>query len=184
MKSLNLPKESQESLLNDANIFIKPIKFTDNFALVDNDRLLYYDGEVFPLDYLSKFAPYQIGDEVYIKKINIENGELICPICGFWCLGTGGQGCINKSDLYYNEIYFIIKNIKIVRVQKIPWNIKLNLLTGYNLENQKHNIFIEPLFKDWYNKQYGNYKDNPYVFLYEIERIDKWHHNKLTTNSK
>lgn len=167
MKSLNLPKESQEALLNGASMFILPMENEIN------KEKSFITGYPNTLCSLIMEAPYQIDDEVYIKKINIENGELICPICGFWCLGTGGQGCINKPDLYYNEIYFIIKNIKIVRVQKIPWNIKLNILTGYDLENQKHNIFIEPLFKDWYNKQYGNYDDNPYVFLYEIERINK-----------
>ena len=25
--------------------------------------------------------------------------EIICPVCGYFCLGEGGQGCIDKPSL-------------------------------------------------------------------------------------
>ena len=75
MKPLNLPKESQEALLNDASMFLLPIpKEYQNNKLMD---------KFWTKGALIAGNPYQIGDEVYIKKINIENGKLICPVCGF-----------------------------------------------------------------------------------------------------
>ena len=31
-----------------------------------------------------------------IKKI----ADIICPVCGYYCLGKGGFGCIDKLSLY------------------------------------------------------------------------------------
>ena len=137
MKPLNLPKESQEALLNGASMFILYCEITlKQLVSILIDFIFSTLGTNYEI---YKLSPYQTSDEVLLP-----NGDIA-----------------------------IIKDVKVIKVQKIPWNIKLNILTGYDLENQKHNIFIEPLFKDWYNKQYGNYKDNPYVFLYEIERTNK-----------
>lgn len=26
--------------------------------------------------------------------------EIICPVCGYYCLGNGGIGCIDKKGMY------------------------------------------------------------------------------------
>lgn len=197
MKALNLPKESQEALLNGASMFIIPALkiISDTMGGIISIKEYRKSGigqfiDYYDIDFERHYcfnvklqSPYQIGDEVYIKRINIENGELICPICGFWCLGTGGQGCINKPDLYYNEIYFIIKDIKVVRVQKIAKkgyfdgaDIDEQVLKGLGFEwigyfnRESYEEIGYKLFKYWYNKQYNKYEDNPYVFLYTVER--------------
>lgn len=40
---------------------------------------------LFALDYVNANANYEIAPE-----------EKICPACGYYCLGKGGYGCIDK----------------------------------------------------------------------------------------
>ena len=28
-----------------------------------------------------------------------EPDDIVCPVCGYYCLGKGGQGCIDKPSL-------------------------------------------------------------------------------------
>jgi hypothetical protein len=32
---------------------------------------------------------------IKLKEIN----AMICPVCGYYCFGNGGQGCIDKKGL-------------------------------------------------------------------------------------
>lgn len=34
-----------------------------------------------------------------IDKAYEKNKDIICPVCGFYCLGKGGRGCIDKPSL-------------------------------------------------------------------------------------
>ena len=41
-----------------------------------------------------------------IKKINnrkVSNLDLVCPVCGYYCFGNGGNSCIDKSTLIMEE---------------------------------------------------------------------------------
>lgn len=29
--------------------------------------------------------------------------DIICPVCGYYCLGRGGFGCIDKLSLFESE---------------------------------------------------------------------------------
>jgi len=62
------------------------------------------------------------------------------------------------DEVYFDEYRATIKDVKVVRVQD---------LTTLQIVNITNTPFV--FFEDWYNKQYGNYEDNPYVFLYEVE---------------
>jgi hypothetical protein len=45
--------------------------------------------------------------KIFFKKT--ENTELekieniVCPVCGYYCIGKGGIGCIDKKSLYENQ---------------------------------------------------------------------------------
>jgi len=36
---------------------------------------------------------------LHIMKTGQGNEELHCPVCGYYCLGKGGMGCIDKPSL-------------------------------------------------------------------------------------
>ncbi len=48
---------------------------------------------------------YQIGYLIGLKYVHnaikrvIDHSEISCPICGYYCLGKGGIGCIDKPKL-------------------------------------------------------------------------------------
>lgn len=71
----------------------------------------------------------------------------------------GDVVCFKTSFIDWTPIEFIIKDIKVLRIK--------------NLSMKQWNNLGTCLFdsKDWYNKQYKNYNENQYVFLYEVERI-------------
>lgn len=126
MKSLNLPKESQEALLNGASMFLVTcVRDPQDYGI---NRMMY----------IKAHSLYQIGDEFHFDGYKI-----------------------------------IIKDIKVVKVKDIDYEL------AYTIQGKKESKFWSDcenevgIFVDWYNKQYGNYDDNPYVFLYEIERLYK-----------
>jgi hypothetical protein len=135
MKKLNdLPKESQEALLNGASMFIAPIKlkdlhFADRWWWTGSpnddgaDKFQCWGDELIPM-----FSLYKTGDEVCIK----EDGIMLMSY-------PPKPKIILKAT---------IKDVKVIRVKDLSFE-KMQLLS--------HN---------------GNYEDNPYVFLYEIERIN------------
>lgn len=40
--------------------------------------------------------------EAGYSETDVEN--LICPVCGYYCLGKGGIGCIDKAGLFAGPI--------------------------------------------------------------------------------
>jgi len=36
------------------------------------------------------------------KIRKIEDAQ--CPVCGYYCLGNGGKGCIDKKSMFENEL--------------------------------------------------------------------------------
>jgi hypothetical protein len=36
-------------------------------------------------------------------KLERELEKITCPVCGYWCLGKGGTGCIDKPSLVFGE---------------------------------------------------------------------------------
>jgi len=38
-----------------------------------------------------------------LQKIFLSNKieDIYCPICGYYCLGKGGLGCIDKPNIYF-----------------------------------------------------------------------------------
>lgn len=146
MKPLNLPKESQEALLNGASMFIVPLS---------NGQQDFEEYCINPIDIISK---YQIGDEVYLQEEqSIEDDMIFNPYS-------------ESSELTESVIIYkgIITDIEIVKVQKVCGNDKASIMN-----KEDHLGYIEDIFEDWYNKQYGEgaYKRNDYVFLYTIEEI-------------
>jgi sulfur relay (sulfurtransferase) DsrF/TusC family protein len=143
MKQLNLPKEAINALMKNATMFIEPVPIylLGNISQENQDS---YTKSMLAV------SAYNEGDEVYI----VDDTVLL--------LSHPPQ-----PKIVYKAT---IKNVKVIRAQDLPWNIKLTILVGFSLDNQEHNVFIDTLFKDWYNNEYGNYEDNPYVFLYEVER--------------
>jgi len=57
-----------------------------------------------------------------------------------------------------------IKSVKIIKVQDI------NINDMWETAKFKDNFWTSRCFKNWYNKQYNNYDQNPYVFLYEVAK--------------
>lgn len=154
MKPLNLPKESQEALLNGAGMFFITIS-----------THLSYMCEL--KQYPEKYSPYQIGDEVYLQE------NLKCN-CNAGLNNTTGK-CLRCGEFIdfpmtiNQKIVFkaTIKNFKIIKVQDLDVNDVINLGIECNGENWK--TFYDDVEK-WYNKQYKNYDENPYIFLYEVEK--------------
>ena len=42
--------------------------------------------------------------------------EVICPVCGMYCNGKGGVGCIFKNDMFWKEAGF---NVALSEVEKV-----------------------------------------------------------------
>jgi len=40
-----------------------------------------------------------VGDDVL--RDDIEWADMICPVCGYYCLGKGGYGCIDKPSFLH-----------------------------------------------------------------------------------
>ena len=129
MKKLNdLPKESQEALINGASMFIVPLSGgQQNF-------------EEYMIDPIDIISVYQICDEVYIA----EDGILL-------------MSNPTQPKIIYKAT---IKNVKVVRLHDLNTQDVVSIMSSPNM-----------FFEDWYSKQYENYKDNPYVFLYEVEEL-------------
>jgi len=36
-------------------------------------------------------------------KVNENPKDIQCPVCGYYCLGNGGYGCIDKPTLFEKE---------------------------------------------------------------------------------
>ena len=139
MKTLNIPKETQEALLNGASAFIVPsYKIREDFL-----EEAFTFNKVYTNLYIKQESPYQIGDEVYIAE----------------------DGILLMSNPPQPKIIYkaTIKDVKVVRVQDIDYTDKL----GFTELDVTRFGYVG----NWYSKQYKNYEDNPYVFLYEVERI-------------
>ena len=69
------------------------------------------------------------------------------------------------DEVYFDDFKATIKDVKVVRVQD------LDALERYKLTKIRFQLDSEGKLNliDWYSKQYGNYDDNPYLFLYEVE---------------
>jgi len=37
--------------------------------------------------------------KAYSAKVRAKNTKIVCPVCGYYCLGKGGVGCIDKPAL-------------------------------------------------------------------------------------
>ena len=146
MKPLNIPKESQEALLNGASMFLMPI----DDEIFEKGWSKYQ----FLQDYrLKEFAPYQIGDEVYLQEDNR------CPKCNvFYNNKMRLSEHIEQCDKNY-KYKATIKDIKVVRVHDL-FSLGTSALLGAWSKTEED-------FKDWYNKQYGNYEDNPLQLAYQ-----------------
>ena len=154
MKPLNLPKESQEALLNGASMFIIPCKLIKTPMTRKGKHLgfITYNEE----------SKYKIGDEVYIQEEqDIEDDMLFNPY--------GESTELTENVIIYKAT---IKDVKVVRVHELSDSILVSLdkdlmnsLVYMESKGLKHD------FRIWYNEQYGNYNENPYVFLYGVERI-------------
>jgi len=70
---------------------------------------------------------------------------------------------INQKLIIDNKEIGTIKSVKVVKVQDI---------CGEQYKNIMNTEFIEIIdrFINWYNKQYNNYDQNTYVFLYEVAK--------------
>jgi hypothetical protein len=149
MKPLNLPKESQEALINGASMFIVPLS---------SGQQNFEEYMIDPIDIISR---YQIGDEVYINEPYgfDKNFNLIYEDDSAWFKVN------HYSDMrpYQSRYKATIKDVKVVRVYDL-FRFGYSALLGAWSKTEED-------FKDWYNKQYGNYEDNPYVFVYEVKEI-------------
>ena len=161
-----MTKETKDALLNSASMFIVPVR---------------------------KVISDTTGSSPSIKGYR-ENG--IGKFIDYYDIDFGRHYCFNiieQSPYQIGENLTIdnkdkatIKSIKVVKVQDIdddrtmdninPDNWQYPSSANYLYDDYTNNIIEEiankrfTTFIDWYNKQYGNYEDNPYVFLYEVER--------------
>ena len=195
MKLLNLPRESQEALLNDASMFLIPFNEYELFNLdeefhnintiyITNNNIYgygtsYTDGEFENEWEIELNTPYKIGDKVYLQEdFFFSNSELIDYEYIEYCLEHTDTdidildeegSLLNASQMQENQSRYkaIIKDIKVIRVQEI------DIDEWYNLSNIAWGTNIWLSIKNWYNEQYGEkeYSKNPYVFLYEIEKV-------------
>ena len=78
-----------------------------------------------------------------------------------------------------------VKDIKVIIVQDLCYlqienliNISFNIPNVCGVEDsysfdlaEEQSNKLYTYFIDWYNKQYKNYDENPYIFLYEIQKV-------------
>jgi hypothetical protein len=98
--------------------------------------------------YDEAISPYQIGEQVYIAA----------------------EGILLMSNPPQPKIIYkaTIKDVKVVRLHDISFG-DWALILGNDKEDNKVQVPTIEICSTFYNKQYGNYEDTPYVFLYEIE---------------
>ena len=165
MKPLNLPKESQEALLNDAKVFLKQIDLSNNIHLLNYLADEYFNvNEKYTeiLDDILALAPYQIGEEVYLKHNKKVTWDFV-----LWRDIKAEYMTEEDSDFKAT-----IKDVKVVKVMDTEKTENYDDYSRFlhNILGLKRGAYSQVVFANWYNKQYGNYDENPYVFLYEIER--------------
>ena len=148
MKQLNLPKESQEALLNGASMFIIPINEGTFFIERWNHNTIL--GNKMIDNFISDCSPYKIGDKVYLQEYTEMSRE-----------GYYKSEEVKPSQCGYKAI---IKDVKVIRVKDFD-SLDMGEITATG-----GRLFSKP-FLEWYNKQYKNYDENPYVFLYEVEKV-------------
>jgi len=137
--------ETKEALLNGASMFIEPINISILGTFIE-DGIKFYDISICEADsedaLIKCNSLYQIN-----QKLTIDNKEI----------GT-------------------IKSVKVVKVQDIDAigiaNImKISIPIPRCIDGAKKAYdLLENKFKDWHNKQYNNYNQNPYLFLYEVAK--------------
>ena len=65
--------------------------------------IIKYFGGCFSVASLEEAVKLNI--ETYLnltELVKIVNSQ--CPVCGYYCLGKGGKGCIDKKQMYRDEI--------------------------------------------------------------------------------
>lgn len=62
----------------------------------------YYKGKIF-IEHKGWFFKRWISEDSIIfappKTSEVFDCEICCPVCGYYCLGNGGHGCIDKPSM-------------------------------------------------------------------------------------
>jgi hypothetical protein len=180
MKPLLLPKLSQEALLNGATKFLVPCDLKiesigDGGTYISNSKGDYIHcpsvsvDEIFKYSYIDRFITvycdpgFLVGDEVYLQE------PMKCDCNAGLCNTTGKCICCGKFiDPLFTQTEMLphqsrykctIVDVEVVKVGHIC-----------ELDAQELGTQAD-MFEYWYNEQYGNYDENPYVFLYTVERL-------------
>ena len=161
MKPLNLPKESQEALLKGASMFLIPIMPIDLKHNEMLNHILFKSGALHTNNAI-RYSLYQIGDEVYLKHDKKVTWDFV-----LWRDIKAEYMTEEDSDFKAT-----IKDVKVVKVMDTEKTENYDDYSRFlhNILGLKRGAYSQVVFANWYNKQYGNYDENPYVFLYEIER--------------
>jgi len=70
--------------------------------VVGEQPILNFD-DIFRWDnVLNDVAEQQEREEEEAMTMEVAENE-ICPVCGYYCLGNGGHGCIDKPSLYKSK---------------------------------------------------------------------------------
>ena len=158
-KGIELPKETIDALLGGANMFIMPVHsdFVEN--LIDPNKSEYF---------MDKYCQLQVGDEFYVQEdfatfmfnpIRYKNDST--NPCSVW----------EEASLMTEELSRVkgkIVKIEVKRVQDINYQEEFNM--GRKFEQDKTYIGCN---SDYYKNKLGvdiKYEDNPYVFLYTMEK--------------
>lgn len=150
MKPLNLPKESQEALLNGAHVFIIPC---EQYTVAKK-----YQPEAYKVQKLSNTTAVVVSKgSSSIREVGDKIGGIDLNDLSLWTPISAYQTSDRCFLTLNTHAIFDIKDIKVVRVHE------LSTLQVVNTPFQ--------FFEEFYSKQYNDYDENPYVFLYEIERI-------------
>ena len=161
MKALYLPKKSQQTLIRNSIqkkriLFILevPIYLLGSIAQKNQDRYL---------KVIKNLYPFKVNDEIFLVEdmscdcnIGLNNSTGRCLNCNKFIDPSFVQKEMRAEQ---SRLKLIVEEFSLLKVQDLT-SIQRKLLIGNNDDNINE-------FKEWFNAQYKNYEENPYIFLTE-----------------
>lgn len=180
---------------NKTKVNIDQVYLRDNFFSNDSkEKIIELNGLGDNQDYLEKdfiedFAKYKVGDVLYVKETFriTQGGGFIIFKAGQNNLDVSNEEFLKDVDSIkwesaihltkeYARIFLKVTNVRVERLHDITFQ---NILSeGFKYDNDFEIASGRELNKWWINiwnstaKDGYKWEDNPYVFVYEFERVD------------
>lgn len=187
---IQLPKETIKGLVNGATKFIIPIDKDINIEETRGDMLSYTThikgvktswSNDYIEAFIKEFSPLQISDIHFVQEKFIYS-EIANSICYKNVADENLRDDLTDLELFdYQSVSWkdasqmtyeqsrlkdlVVVDVEIKRVQDL--NVG-EIVKVYGCDRFLYQDRIDE-FIEWYNKQYNNYNENPYVFIVAIE---------------